>query len=233
MHQGSHVVVLLGPPGSGKGTQAARLSTSSGLPAISTGEILRREVASGSELGRQVQGLLAAGLLLGDDHMNEIVEKRLSADDCKRGCILDGYPRTLNQAYFLDMFLSRSSVARPLIFDFVLSPDEVIKRVSQRRQCPTCGKIVSLEFDIYGKDLTCDRDGTPLIRRADDNPSAIRERLLIYERNTRELVNYYKSQSYWPVQASQMPDAIALELTTILNSVHIRSLESAFLTHMR
>lgn len=216
MNNLSRIIVLLGPPGSGKGTQAARLAKSLGVSAISTGELLRRECDSDSIVGRQVHSLLAAGFLVGNDLMNEIVARRLQQFDCESGCILDGYPRTIEQAHFLDASLSDTGFQEPVVFDFIVSPEAAIERLSQRRQCPACGKIYSAEFDVYGKDLRCDEDGTSLVRRNDDNPAAIRERLEIYRHNSHELVSFYQSRRYHAVDAMQSPDAIAEQLLSLM-----------------
>ncbi len=212
------IVVLLGPPGSGKGTQAARLAQQTGLTAISTGELLRRESDSGSKLGLRVRGLLNAGLLVDDDLMNEVVTKRLEASDCRTGCILDGYPRTIEQARFLNQFLAAKGLEEPIVFDFIVSPEEVIERLSQRRQCPVCGQIYSAEFDVYGKDMVCSADGTPLVRRADDNPETIRERLRIYQGKTFDLVGFYKPRRYFALDAMQAPDVMGAELLSLLDT---------------
>ena len=214
MNYERRIIILLGPPGSGKGTQSAILARSLSLIPISTGELLRKECDSGSAIGQQVRDLLAAGFLVGNDLMNEIVAKRLDGSDCPNGCILDGYPRTVEQARFLDQLLHDQGIPEPVVFDFVVSAEQAIERLSQRRQCPTCGHIYSAEFDVYGKDLTCDLDGTALVRRSDDNPASIRERLAIYARNTRDLVEFYKGRRYSAIDAMQTPDRIARELLT-------------------
>lgn len=216
MNNLSRIIVLLGPPGSGKGTQAARLAQTLGIAAISTGELLRRECDSDSAIGRQVHSLLAAGFLVGNDLMNEIVSRRLQHADCIPGCILDGYPRTIEQARFLDEALASNGLQEPVIFDFIVSPDAAIERLSQRRQCPACGHIYSAEFDVYGKDLRCDKDGAPLVRRNDDNPDAIRERLEIYRHNTHDLVSFYQLRRYHALDAMQSPDAIAQQLMSLM-----------------
>src|SRR6478752_6790605 len=128
MQDHAHVVILLGPPGAGKGTQSARLSTALGIPAISTGEILRSECQSGSDLGREVETVLARGELVDDQIMNELVSRRLRESDCARGCILDGYPRTIAQARYLDHL----NFAVPRIFDFIVSARDVISRLGGR-----------------------------------------------------------------------------------------------------
>jgi adenylate kinase len=220
MDNATTIVVLLGPPGSGKGTQAARLAQQLGLMPISTGELLRREADSGSSIGKQVRSLLAEGFLVGNDLMNETVAKRIASVDCARGCILDGYPRTLEQAQFLGELLQTNGMEEPVVFDFVVSPEQVIERLSQRRQCPACSKIYSAEFDVYGKDMLCQADGTPLIRRSDDNPQTIRERLRIYDHNAHELVAFYKPRRYFAVDAMQSPDEISRNLLFLMNDSH-------------
>jgi adenylate kinase len=218
MEKAAAIVILLGPPGSGKGTQAAKLARETGLTAISTGELLRREADSASELGGQVASLLHAGLLVDDDLMNEVVAKRLECEDCQKGCILDGYPRTIEQARFLNRFLEAHGLEEPMVFDFAVSPEIVIERLSQRRQCPECGHIYSAEFDVYGKDMVCEVDGTPLVRRSDDNPETIRERLRIYQGKTLDLVSFYKARRYFALDAMQTPDALSLELLSLLET---------------
>ncbi len=221
MDKAAVIIILLGPPGSGKGTQAAMLSHETGLTAISTGELLRYESDSGTELGQLVRGLLNAGKLVDDDLMNQVVAKRLASADCQRGCILDGYPRTIEQAKFLDAHLRWLNVEDPIVFDFVVSPETVIERLSQRRQCPVCGQIYSAEFDVYGKDLRCSLDGSPLVRRADDNPDTIRERLRIYQSKTVNLVNYYKQRRYFALSAMEQPDTIASEVLAHLDNLTV------------
>jgi adenylate kinase len=220
MDHETKVVVLLGPPGSGKGTQAARLAQETRLTPISTGELLRHEAASGSKIGLQVRGLLAQGLLVGNRLMNEVVAKQLAESSFALGCILDGYPRTLEQAHFLHSLLRDRGVDEPVVFDFVVSPEKVIERLSHRRQCPHCGKIYSAEVDVYGKDMLCQADGTPLVRRSDDNPQAIRERLEIYGHNTHDLVQFYRPRRYFALDAMQSPDEVSSKLLALMNSMH-------------
>jgi adenylate kinase len=206
-----HVIIFLGPPGSGKGTQAAKLSGCLGIPAISTGELLRQECKSGSELGRTVRALLDTGQLVGDDLMNRIVADRISREDCQNGCILDGYPRTVAQAHCLDEVLSRCGNRKCTIFHFSISGNEVVERLSRRRQCGVCGRVYSASApDETG--TTCDVDGTPLMCRDDDNPATILERLRIYRRNSAELVRYYRQADYHLVMAGGSPADVEAEL---------------------
>lgn len=211
-------VVFLGPPGSGKGTQAARLSAELRIPAISTGEMLRRECRSGSRLGRAVHNILATGQLVNDDVMNQVVASRLRERDCRSGCILDGYPRTLSQALFLDGLLRDMRRRRPIVFDFEISAEEILARLGRRRQCGECGRIVSVDPDWDGAELVCERDGSPMLRRMDDNPETVRERLRQYERNAADLVRYYRDQDYHTICAARAPQEICDGLMNILGA---------------
>ena len=215
-HTRTHWVVLLGPPGCGKGTQAGRLSAELRIPAISTGELLRRECQSGSPLGRAVQSVLASGRLVSDDLINQVVASRLLEHDCRNGCILDGYPRTLSQARFLDGVLAGSQKCRPAVFDFQISSEEIVARLDRRRQCAQCGRIFSVDPDTHPAELVCESDGFPLVRRVDDNPETVRERLHQHARNTTELVRYYRDQDYHPIRATRSPVDICEELLNIL-----------------
>jgi len=207
MQDHAHVVILLGPPGAGKGTQSARLSAALGIPAISTGEILRAECQSGSDLGREVETVLARGELVDDRTMNELVTCRLRESDCTRGCILDGYPRTVAQAHYLDTL----DFAVPRIFDFIVSARDVIARLGGRKYCPECGQTFSTA-------QVCSRDGSPLIQREDDKPAVIRERLRVYRRNMDKLVRFYQSRDYHPIHATRAPDMVFEELLRLLNA---------------
>src|ERR1700761_2196646 len=131
----STLIILLGPPGAGKGTQAARLSSALGVPAISTGEMLRQSVQSRSELGKLVESAMASGQLVSDELMNQVVADRVRRNDCQSGCILDGYPRTVAQARFLEGELNRLEMPEPIVFNLDLQIEKVIRRLSRRRQC--------------------------------------------------------------------------------------------------
>jgi adenylate kinase len=215
-HARCQFVVLLGPPGSGKGTQAGRLSAELGLPAISTGDLLRRECRSGSALGRQVQSVLDSGQLVGDDLMNQVVANRLLERDCHAGCILDGYPRTVAQARFLDTLLTRSQKSKPIVFEFGIPAEELVARLSRRRVCSECGSIFSIGQESDSAKTVCERDGSPLVQRSDDHPETIRERLRQHERNAAELVGYYRNQDYHRICATRPPEHVSDELLNTL-----------------
>jgi len=216
MYSHPKALVLLGPPGSGKGTQASRLSAALEIPAISTGEILRRECQSGSELAKELDRTLRSGQLVSDELMARVVESRLTKGDCKDGCILDGFPRTAEQAGFLDKLLSRLRMPSPVVFDFEVSAAEVIERLRRRRQCPTCGRIYTAENPAATATMLCRNDHAVLIPRADDQPSAIRERLRAHERNATGLVRYYRNRDYHRIAAALSPDQVTAQLYGLL-----------------
>jgi adenylate kinase len=206
-----HAVVLLGLPGSGKGTQASRLAAVLGVPAISTGEILRRECASGSPLGESVRALIESGHLVGDELVNALVAKRLSANDCSAGFLLDGYPRTVSQAQFLEDWLKLRGLRAPFVVYLDISAGEVATRLSRRLGCPTCGR----SFSSVDSVTVCDRDGSPLVHRADDTLEAVEERFRQYERNTKPLLNHYASRIR-RIRAGGPPAEVAGELLTAI-----------------
>lgn len=212
------VIIFLGPPGSGKGTQAAHLSSVLGIPAISTGEILRRECQSGSALGKAVHQVLASGRLVDDNLINRVIAHRLRQPDCQAGCILDGYPRTVAQARYLDKLLARLRMPAPVIFDFDICAEDVVSRLSRRRQCTQCGRIFSLDGDSNGTGSFCDHDGSRLIHRSDDHPATVRERLRVYATNAAELIAYYRPRDYHRICATGAPQEVAAELLSVLAS---------------
>ncbi|PYQ61900.1 MAG: adenylate kinase [Acidobacteria bacterium] len=187
-------LIFIGPPGSGKGTQAKRLAATHGVPHISTGDLLREAIADGTELGRKAAPVLASGALVSDEIMVGIIKDRLNKSDARKGFILDGYPRTLVQAEKLDGLVGNGS--RPLRVVQLLVPDDVIvKRIALRRSCPQCGSIYHLETAPPKSDLVCDRDGTELVARPDDSEQVIRKRLDAFHKQTLPVATFYKSKS--------------------------------------
>lgn len=191
-------LIFIGPPGSGKGTQAKRLAAQHGVPHISTGDMLREAIADGTELGQKAAPIMASGALVSDDLMLGIIDERLAKPDAQRGFILDGYPRTVVQAEKLDTIVGKSSGngADGLRVLQLLVPDEaIVKRISLRRSCPTCGAIYHLESAPPAVDTVCDREGAELIARPDDNETAVRKRLEAFHRQTLPVATFYKSKN--------------------------------------
>ncbi len=182
--------------------------------------MLRRECLSGSHLGRSVQSILEAGQLVSDALINEVVARRLRQSDCNGGYILDGYPRTVSQAHYLDTLLGELGMPNPVIFDFKISAEDIVTRLGRRRQCMQCGAISSIDGNSNGAEFFCERDGGELIQRPDDNPTSIRERLRVYERNAGELVRYYAKRNYHRIPAARRPGAILNDLLARLGSPH-------------
>jgi len=200
-------LIIFGPPASGKGTQAPFLTEKYGIPHISTGQMFRKVTQSNTELGFKVKAILDKGQLISDQVTNEMVEKRLSMPDTKEGFLLDGYPRTVNQAIFLDELLERNGTKLDFAIDLYCDEDIAIKRITGRRMCPTCGKIYNI---YYSKPLTegiCDIDGSVLTRRADDTEDIAKKRLEIYNQSTAPLIDYYKNKGNLIVANGGLLDA--------------------------
>jgi adenylate kinase len=204
------IVILIGPPGCGKGTQAAVLSEVLNIPVISTGSILRSECESGTTLGKAVKATLARGELVSDDVMNQVVASWIAHPDCEKGFLLDGYPRTLPQAMFLDHTLDNLGMCRPTVVRIDVANQVLVDRVTGRRQCPSCGKIYHLRHSPPTRDGRCDRDGMALVRRADDTKAVIQERIKRYEEATAPLIDYYREMDFHSVDGSDNP-AMVLE----------------------
>jgi adenylate kinase len=186
-------LIFIGPPGSGKGTQAKRLAARYGVPHISTGDMLRESVADDTALGRQAAPIMASGGLVPDDLMIGIINDRLAKPDAGRGFILDGFPRTTVQAEKLDGIVGNGS--DPLRVLQLLVPDDVlVKRTVLRRSCPECGAIYHLESAPPKSDMVCDRDGAALIHRPDDNEESVRKRLEAFHRQTLPVATFYKAK---------------------------------------
>jgi adenylate kinase len=184
-------LILLGPPGAGKGTQADRLRSDFQVPFISTGEMLRANVQDGTELGRQAKEFMDAGELVPDALIVAMVAERLQEDDAQDGFVLDGFPRTIEQAEALDRQLSELSrrITAALVID--VPDEEVVRRLSGRRVCKKSGHNYHIEFDPPKHEGVCDQDGSALIQRDDDKPEVIKRRLKVYHDQTEPLIHYY------------------------------------------
>ncbi|AJC72988.1 adenylate kinase [Pseudothermotoga hypogea DSM 11164 = NBRC 106472] len=187
-------IVLLGAPGAGKGTLAKDLVGLFNVPHISTGDMFREAVASGSELGKQVQHILSSGALVPDEIVNKLVRERISRPDCKDGFILDGYPRTVQQASALDEMLKETGQKLDAVLYLRVSEDVVVKRLTNRRVCPKCGRIYNLLSMPPKNDELCDDCGIRLVQRDDDKEEVVRNRFKVYNEMTAPLIDYYKKK---------------------------------------
>jgi len=184
-------LVLVGPPGAGKGTQAQFIAEHAGVPKISTGDIFRANVSQGTPLGTQAKAFMDRGDLVPDDVTIEMVKSRLAEDDVRGGFLLDGFPRTVPQAEVLEDHLRLSGTKLDVVLELVVDDDEVIRRLSGRRTCRTCGRIWHVDFDPPEKAGVCDLDGGELYQRDDDNAETVANRLNVYAAETAPLVSYY------------------------------------------
>jgi len=191
-------IILLGAPGAGKGTQAKQIAERYGIPQISTGDILRGNVARGTEFGKRAKLDMNSGKLVSDDLVNSMVAERLSQPDCQRGFILDGFPRTVAQAQWLDQELAARGFGQSglpvVVINVAVSYNQLLQRLTGRRTCPVDGKIYNIYFQPPKQEGNCDLCGAELVQRKDDKEEVISERLKSYERETLPLVEYYHRQ---------------------------------------
>jgi adenylate kinase len=188
-------LILLGPPGAGKGTQAAWLKTTYGIPQLSTGDMLREAVAKGTEVGREAKSVMEAGKLVSDDIINRIVAERIDQPDCAQGFILDGFPRTIPQAEALDRMLAERGLELDAVVEIRVDQNALVERISGRFSCAKCGAGYHDTFKPTKVTGVCDVcGGTEFVRRKDDNAETVRERLVAYEAQTAPLLPYYGSK---------------------------------------
>jgi adenylate kinase len=184
-------LVLVGPPGAGKGTQAQFISAHLGVPKISTGDIFRANVSQGTELGQQAKKYMDAGDLVPDEITIGMVVSRLEEDDARKGFLLDGFPRNVPQAKTFDSMLGDAETPLDVVLELVVDDDEVVRRLSGRRTCRNCGHIWHIDFDPPSTEGVCDICGGELFQRDDDRPETVRHRLEVYYEQTAPLVGYY------------------------------------------
>ena len=185
-------LILVGPPGAGKGTQAVHLAEHYKIPHISTGDIFRANIKGGTELGKLAQSYMDAGDLVPDSVTNSMVEDRLGQSDVGNGFLLDGYPRNVGQAEFLDGVLNAKGAPLDSVLELSIANDEIIKRLSGRRICRGCGASFHIHFEKPSKDGVCDKCGGELYQRQDDNEATIANRLNVYTEQTEPIIEYYK-----------------------------------------
>lgn len=211
-------LILFGPPGSGKGTQATLLRDKLGMAHISTGEMLRARVASGDELGKAVAGIMQSGALVPDELVNRMVEERILQPDAARGFILDGYPRTVAQAKLLDCML-RTRRVRTVVVHLKVDYTVVIARLSGRRQCPSCGALYSLSSNAPSVPGICDRCGSALAVRDDDREEVVVQRLKAYDLQTAPVLEFLAGAGYKCFEVgggSRAPEVIAREIQDLI-----------------
>jgi adenylate kinase len=196
---------LFGSPGSGKGTQARKLTQALGVPHISTGDMLRWRIRSGSEAGTAMVATMQSGALVSDDVVNAMVEQRLSEPDACAGFILDGYPRTLDQAQHLAVWLGKRQI-RDVVIHLAVDYNIIIARLTGRRQCPRCGTLYNVASHPPKVDSVCDLDGEALVIRDDDREAVIRGRLDAYERQTRPVLEYFRQSGHRVIEVDASYD---------------------------
>lgn len=184
-------LMVLGPPGAGKGTQASRLAQQLGIPHIATGDMFRDAAAEDTETGRRVRRIMDAGELIPDAMTNQLVRDRLARPDARNGFILDGYPRNVEQAATLDGILEDLGTKIDLVIKFMVRGTDIVQRLAGRRICPVCQTVYHMDARPPREDEICDNDGTPLIRREDDLEETTLRRLEVYGQQTRPLYEFY------------------------------------------
>ena len=188
------ILILLGAPGVGKGTQGVLISKEYGIPQISTGDILRKEVKEETELGKKAKQYMDKGELVPDDIIIDMMEKRIKEDDCKNGFILDGFPRTTAQAEAFDEMLKKNSLNLDKVLLIDVPEEEIVERLTGRRVCPNCGAVYHIKNNPPKQEGICDKCGSKLIQRDDDTEEVVRNRLEVYKKSTMPLVEYYEKQ---------------------------------------
>lgn len=187
-------LLIFGPPGSGKGTQSKKISEFFKIPHISTGDIFRYHLSKNTKLGQKVKEYVKRGEYVPDELVNTIVKERISSSDCRKGFILDGYPRTLKQLEALDEMLKEFGEDIDAVVYLHVSEEEIIRRLSARRICPSCGTIYNLIHNPPKNNEICDSCGVKLIQREDDSPEVIRNRLRVYESSTKPMIDTYRKR---------------------------------------
>lgn len=202
-------LILLGPPGAGKGTQATRLIAKYDIPHISTGDIFRENIKQGTPLGKKAKEYMDRGELVPDSLVIDLATDRLSRDDCKKGFLLDGFPRTITQAVALDAFLQENNRKIDRVIDIDVPKEELIKRLIGRRVCKDCGATYHVDHMPPKKEGVCDKCGGELIQRADDTRETVENRIDVYNRQTKPLLDYYdKAENISHFKGAESPDEL-------------------------
>jgi adenylate kinase len=216
------VILFFGPPGSGKGTQSKKITEWLHIPSISTGELFRAEVAAGTPLGLEAQLIMSQGGLVGDEVANRMLEKRLHGKDLEHGFLLDGYPRTIAQAQFLDHLLDHLGWSEPKVLHLDVPRQVIVERLSGRRFCPACQSIYNIYFQPPKVEGRCDREGAALEVRADDREEVVRARLEAYDRQTDPVIQFYEKRDYHRLDGNQPAEEVARRAMEHLESSLVR-----------
>ena len=212
-------IVMLGAPGAGKGTQAKMIASKYQVPHISTGDIFRANIKNGTELGKKAKEYMDQGLLVPDELTVDLVIDRLSQDDCKKGYILDGFPRTIPQAEALDAALAKRGEKMDFAIDVDVPDENIISRMSGRRACTGCGATYHIVYNPSKKGDTCEVCGETLILRDDDKPETVQKRLIVYHDQTQPLIDYYTGQNILKtVDGTQDMNDVFAAITEILEA---------------
>ncbi len=212
-------LLIMGRPGAGKGTQAVNIKEYYKIPHISTGDMFRAAIKNETKLGLLAKSYMDKGGLVPDEVTIGIVEERLLEDDCKNGFLLDGFPRTINQAIALDSFLTKNGVKLDAVLDVNVKPEILVRRMVGRRVCKTCGATFHVEFNAPKVEGICDNCGSQLIQRADDTEATAKNRLEVYDNNTAPLLEYYKKQNILKtVDGDQPLDKVFDDIKAVLGA---------------
>jgi adenylate kinase len=212
------IVLLFGPPGCGKGTQAAYLAERFHIPAISTGEVLRAECKAGTPLGRLACGIMAKGGLVSDEIVNDVVARRIARQDCAGGFLLDGYPRTLTQARSFGRLLRERGLPEPVVVHLDVADHLLVARLTARRQCPKCLRIYNLLSQPPVADGICDDDRAALLTRDDDRETVIRERLKAYRSLTGPILDWYGAKRVFRVDGGGTAASVGWAIEKVLRN---------------
>lgn len=211
------IIVMLGAPGAGKGTQAAMICEKYGLPHVSTGDIFRSNIKNGTELGKKAKGYMDQGKLVPDELTIQLLLDRVAQDDCKDGYILDGFPRTIPQADALTKALAELGQKVDAAIDVEVPDENIIRRMSGRRSCPKCGASYHIEYIPPKKEGICDVCGSTLIQRDDDKPETVKQRLAVYHDQTQPLISYYEKAGVLnKVDGTKDKDDVFADIVSIL-----------------